>query len=216
MPDELSAFLSAHTKLDAPPLCPELLLHLASGAIALWEQTELFTGRTGLPPPYWAFAWPGGQALARHVLDHPELVRGLTVLDFASGGGIQAVAAAKAGAARVVATEIDPFALAAIRANAGHNRVAVEVTSDDVIDRDDGWDVVLAGDVCYEKPMAERVERWLRRLAARGAFVLMGDPGRNYLPKSGLVEVARHLVPTTLDLEDRTSRDTVVWRVVAG
>ncbi len=207
-------FIEAHTTLASPPLCPELRLLLATGAIELWEATEAFAQASNLPPPYWAFAWPGGQALARYVLDHPQAVRGRSVVDFASGGGVSALAAARAGAARVVATEIDPLALVALELNAGRNEVALDIVSDDVTTRDDGWEVVLAGDVCYERPMAERVVRWLRACAKRGATVLMGDPGRNYLPSHGLVEVARHTVPTTRDLEDRESRETVVWRVV--
>lgn len=208
----LQNFILQHTHPTPPPLVPELTLRLSVGAIALWEALEAHTGLRNLPPPYWAFAWPGGQAVARHVLDHPELVRGKTVLDFAAGGGIQAIAAARAGAARLLATEIDVYATEAMRVNAALNDVAFEVSAEDVIDQDLGWDVVLAGDVCYERPMAERVERWLSGLARRGALVLMGDPGRNYLPKKGLVEVARHVVPTTRDLEDRDSRTTLVWR----
>jgi predicted nicotinamide N-methyase len=211
-PPTLQEFILRHTTPATPPLVPELTLQLSVGAIALWEALEAHTGLRNLPPPYWAFAWPGGQALARHVLDHPELVRGKGVLDFAAGGGIQAIAAARAGAARLVATEIDAYATEAMQLNAALNGVSFEVSAEDVIDRDLGWDVVLAGDVCYERPMAERVERWLAGLARRGALVLMGDPGRNYLPRRGLAEVARHVVPTTRDLEDRESRTTVVWR----
>ncbi len=214
MSDGLRPFIVANTREAAPPLCPELRLHLATGAIELWERTEALVGRTGLPPPFWAFAWPGGQALARFLLDSPEVVRGRTVLDFASGGGVQAVAAAKAGAAAVLATEIDPFSVETIALNARLNGVDVTVTGDDVIDSDGGWQVVLAGDVCYERPMAERVMAWLRRLSARGALVFVGDPGRNYLPKAGMAERARYAVPTTLDLEDRLVRDTAVWQVL--
>jgi predicted nicotinamide N-methyase len=140
-------------------------------------------------------------------------VRGRTVLDFAAGGGLQAVAARMAGAARVVATEIDPLALEMMALNFAAGGVEVERSGADVVGTDEGWDVVLAGDVCYERAMSERIVAWLRRLAGRGALVLMGDPGRTYLPKEGLTPVATHVVPTTLDLEDRTSRTTVVWRV---
>ncbi|MFM2152552.1 MAG: hypothetical protein RL199_987 [Pseudomonadota bacterium] len=216
MMKDLRAFLAANTTLAAPPLCPELPLHTATGSIELWQATEAFLGRQNLPPPFWAFAWPGGQAIARHLLDHPELVRGRTVLDFASGGGLQAIAAVRAGAARVSATEIDPLALEMMAVNFAANGVEVDVSGADVVDTDAGWDVVLAGDVCYERAMSERIVAWLRRLAARGALVLMGDPGRTYLPKDGLTAVATHDVPTTLDLEDRLSRRTFVWRVEAA
>ena len=212
MTPDLRVFLAANTTLAAPPLCPELPVHTATGSIELWQATEAFLGRT-MPPPFWAFAWPGGQAIARHLLDHAKLVRGRSVLDFASGGGLQAIAAVKAGASRVTATEIDPLALEMMALNFA---VDVEVSGADVVDTDGGWDVVLAGDVCYEKTMSERIVAWLRRLASRGALVLMGDPGRTYLPKDGLTAVATHDVPTTLDLEDRTSRRTVVWRVEAS
>jgi predicted nicotinamide N-methyase len=215
MTPDLRAFLAANTTLAAPPLCPELPVHTATGSIELWQATEAFLGRT-MPPPFWAFAWPGGQALARHLLDHSELVRGRSVLDFASGGGLQAIAAVKAGALRVTATEIDPLALEMMALNFAVGAVDVEVSGADVVDTDGGWDVVLAGDVCYEKTMSERIVAWLRRLASRGALVLMGDPGRTYLPKDGLTAVATHDVPTTLDLEDRTVRRTVVWRVEAS
>ena len=213
--EPLQTFILEHTRPSPPPLVPELRLQLSGGdAIELWQALERHTGRPNLPPPYWAFAWAGGQALARHLLDHPELVRGRTVLDFAAGGGIQAIAAVRSGALRVTATEIDPYAAVAMRLNAALNGAAFEVTNEDAIDTDGGWDVVLAGDVCYERPLAERVERWLSGLARRGALVLMGDPGRSYLPRRGLEEIARHEVPTPLALEDRTSRTTVVWRFV--
>jgi predicted nicotinamide N-methyase len=169
---------------------------------------------TGLPPPYWAFAWPGGQALARHLLDHPEIVRGRSVLDFAAGCGIAAIAAAKCGAASVDAAEIDSVAIEAIELNAALNDVEIDLIVSDLLDQpDDGWDVVLAGDVCYERPMAERVLPWAERLARAGCEVLLADPGRAYLPKAGLVEVARYTVPTSRDLEDRETRETRIYRL---
>jgi predicted nicotinamide N-methyase len=165
--------------------------------------------------PFWAFAWAGGQALARYVLDHPAEVAGRFVLDFGAGSGLVGIAAAKAGAARVVAAEIEHFAAAAITANAALNEVAITVTTADVIDTaDPRWEVVAAGDVCYEQPMAARVARWLAALAGRGFLVLLGDPGRAYLPETGLRECARYLVPTTRELEDRDTRDGVVWQVL--
>lgn len=207
-----SAFVRAETVIAAPPLVPEIRLHLASEVVPLWQATEETLTRHGLPPPYWAFAWPGGQAIARYVLDHPESLCGARVLDFAAGSGLAAIAAAKAGAASVAAAEIDEFALAAIALNAGLNNVSVETIGEDVVGRPSAWDIVLAGDVCYERPMAEQVARWFAALAAAGTEVLMADPGRAYLPRQGLVELARYDVPTSLDLEDRKQRETVVWR----
>ncbi|HEX6979140.1 MAG TPA: 50S ribosomal protein L11 methyltransferase [Alphaproteobacteria bacterium] len=216
---DAEAFVRAQTAIAAPPLVPELRLHLATEVTPLWQATEAVLARTNLPPPYWAFAWPGGQALARYVLDHPDVVRGRAVLDFAAGSGIGAIAAAKAGAARVTATDIDAHAAAAMRLNAAANGVTFAISTDDLTradDADDGvWDVVLAGDVCYERPMAEAVLAWLRRQVGRGAVVLMADPGRAYLPSSGLVEIARYDVPTSPDLEDRPMRTTRVLRLLA-
>jgi len=211
-----SAFVRAETILAAPPLVPEIRLHLASEVVPLWQATEETLTRSGLPPPYWAFAWPGGQAIARYVLDHPASFIGARVLDFAAGSGLAAIAAAKAGAASVIAAEIDQFALAAITLNATLNGVMVETISEDIVRRPSAWDVVLAGDVCYERPMAERVAQWFAALAAAGTEVLMADPGRAYLPRQGLVELARYDVPTSLDLEDRAQRETVVWRWQKG
>lgn len=212
-PQEAEAFIRGNTAIESPPLTGELRLHLASEVIPLWHATETELEDIGLPPPYWAFAWPGGQGLARYLLDHPESVRGKRVLDFASGSGIAALAAAKSGAARVAACDIDSYALAAIKLNAALNGCAVEILREDQIGRSDGWEVVLAGDVCYEKPMAEAAFAWLSRLARSGVSVLLGDPGRSYLPKLGLVELARYDVPTTRDLEDSELRHAVIWRV---
>ena len=209
-----AAFVRAETVIAAPPLVPEIRLHLASEVVPLWQATEETLTRQGLPPPYWAFAWPGGQAIARHLLDHPSLARGKRVLDFAAGCGLAAIAAAKSGAALVQAAEIDAFALAAIALNAAENRVIVETVERDLVGGPSAWDLMLAGDVCYERPMAERVARWLAALAAGGTEVLMADPGRAYLPQQGLVEVARYTVPTSLELEDRKERETILWRWV--
>ena len=208
------AFIRANTQLLAPPHTPEIRLHLATELVPIWQKTEEELAAIGVPPPFWAFAWAGGQALARHILDHGDSVRGRRVLDFASGSGLSAIAAAKAGAAHVLATEIDPFAIAAIGLNAAVNGVSVEATLEDMIGRDKGWDTVLAGDVCYEREMAARVFAWLRALAGRGALVLMGDPGRNYLPSSHLVELAVYDVQTTRELEDREVRRTKVWQIL--
>lgn len=208
-------FVRAQTRLAAPPLVPEIRLHLAARATDLWEATEATLAETGLPPPYWAFAWPGGRALARFVLDNPGVATGLDVLDFAAGCGIAAIAAAKAGAAKVTASEIDDFALAALDLNAAANGAAVETFAGDVVALDPApaWGLVLAGDVFYEKPMSERIWPWLKARRAAGARVLVADPGRAYLPAGGFREIARYDVPTDLDLEDRTVRTTRVLEV---
>jgi predicted nicotinamide N-methyase len=208
-------FVRRNTAITAPPLVPEIRLRLATEITPIWQATEETLARSALPPPYWAFAWAGGQALARYLLDHPEVVAGRSVLDFGAGSGLVAIAAAKAGAASVLAAEIDHFAAAAIAANAALNEVAIAVTTADVLDTGDPrWEVVTAGDVCYERPMAERVTAWLRVLAARGSLVLLGDPGRAYLPSHGLHERARYLVPTSREIEDRETREGVVWEVL--
>ena len=192
---------------------PEITLHLASEVTPLWHATEETMAQNGLPPPYWAFAWPGGQTFARLLLDRPELARGRSVLDFASGCGIAAIAAAKCGAARIVATEIDSFAVAALNLNSALNGVTFEIVEGDILaDPPANWDLILAGDVCYERPMAERTLAWLDKAVAQGAQVLIADPGRAYLPKSGLTEMARHDVPTSLDLENRKIMTTVIYR----
>jgi predicted nicotinamide N-methyase len=209
-----AAFIRANTAVAAPPLVPEIRLWLAGEALPLWEAGEAELAATGLPPPYWAFAWAGGQALARYLLDRPDRVAGKRVLDFAAGSGLPAIAAAKAGAAAVTASEIDPFAAAAIRLNAALNGVGIEVLEADVIDAGDvGWDLVLAGDVFYERDLAARVEPWLRRLAGNGATVLVGDPGRGFLPKAGLARLTAYAVKTDRALEDTDLRNAVVWRL---
>jgi predicted nicotinamide N-methyase len=206
-----AAFIRAHTRLLAVPHTPEIHLYLADEATALWEKTEEELGEMGLPPPFWAFAWAGGQALARYILDHPEITRGKRVLDFASGSGLVAIAAARAGAASVEASEVDEFALAAIELNAGANRVGVMPRAGDMVGEDDDWDLVLAGDVSYERDMAERVTNWLARLAARGARVLIGDPGRTYLARDRLDPIAEYRIPVTRELEDMEIKRTQVW-----
>jgi predicted nicotinamide N-methyase len=210
-----AAFIRANTRLEAPPLVPEIELRLASELVPLWQASEAELERQGVPPPYWAFAWAGGQALARYLLDNAQLVRGRAVLDFGAGSGLQGLAAARAGAARVLALDIDPFACAAIRLNAAANALAVEVGSADLIDDPCvAFDLILAGDVCYERPMAGRVERWLKALAAAGKTVLLGDPGRTYLPREGLERVTGYAVKTTREIEDSDLRNAVVWRVL--
>jgi predicted nicotinamide N-methyase len=208
-------FVHRNTAIAAPPLVPEIRLHLATEITPIWQATEETLARTGVPPPFWAFAWAGGQALARFLLDHPAQVASRSVLDFGSGSGLVAIAAAKAGAAAVLAADIDHFAAAAIAANAALNGVAISVAAEDLLDMVGlRWDVVTAGDVCYEQPMADGVTGWLRMLAARGTLVLLSDPGRAYLPSAGLVERARYVVPTSREIEDREYRETVVWEVL--
>jgi predicted nicotinamide N-methyase len=207
-----SAFILAHTRLLATPLAPEIRLRLADEATDLWLKTEDELGRTGLPPPFWAFAWAGGQALARHILDHPDLVAGRRVLDFAAGSGLVAIAAAKAGAAVVEASEIDEFALAAMGLNAAQNSVSLIARAGDLIGSDEGWDVVLAGDVSYQRDMAEAVTRWLAALARRGAAVLVGDPWRSYLARELLEPIVEYSVPMSRALEDAEIKRAAVFR----
>jgi len=209
-----AAFIRANTALIAPPLVPEIRLHLATEVVPLWRKTEEELEAQGVPPPYWAFAWAGGQALARYLLDHPEAVRGKSVLDFGSGSGLVAIAAAKAGATQVLAADIDAYAAAAIQLNADANCVRVEITQDDLVGRHGDWQTILCGDMCYERPLAERLTAWLRARAAAGVVVLLGDPGRSYFPKSGVEKLATYSVQTTRELEDREIRETSVYALL--
>jgi predicted nicotinamide N-methyase len=207
------AFILEHTRRQRPPHTPELELHLADEVTPIWRLTEEALAEIGLPPPFWAFAWAGGQALARYVLDNPDLVAGRPVIDFASGSGIVALAAAKAGAARVLAADIDPFCGAALALNAEANGLAADFTQADLLDAPPpAWaEIILAGDICYEKPLADRVMDWLGEARAAGAMVLIGDPGRSYFPRTGLVKLAEYQVPTTRELEDQEVKRTAVW-----
>lgn len=209
----LLEFIRTHTVPAPVPFIPEITLWQAEDPIALWEETEA-AGDTQ-PPPFWAFAWAGGQALARHVLDSPDLVAGRSVLDLATGSGLVAVAAAKAGAKPVTANDIDPFSLAAAQVNAELNGVTVDPVEADLLDTDTPYGVILAGDVFYSREMAGRVLPFLRRAAGRGALVLVGDPGRTYLPTSGLVKRAAYDIPVIESLESVPFRNTVVWQVLA-
>ena len=205
-------FLRTHTTIGRPPLVPEIALHLATEITPIWEASEAWLAERGLAPPFWAFAWPGSQALARWVLDDPSMVAGRRVLDFAAGGGLAAIACAMAGARSVEAAEIDPLAAAAIRANAELNGTAVTTLARDVVGEACRWDTVLCGDVCYEVPMTTHIMPWLRTIAAT-AEIFVADPCRAYLPREGLREVARYEVPTTCELEDRDVRTTTLFRV---
>ena len=207
-------FVLAHTVPGTAPLVPEIALHLASEITPIWQATEDWLAQRNVEPPFWAFAWPGGQALARHVLDHPATVAGRRVLDFAAGGGIAAIACARAGGI-VEAAEIDPMAIAAINLNAAANQVAVSAATGDVVGADCRWDLILCGDVCYEAPMTAHILPWLRRMAA-SAEVWVADPGRAYLPRDGLTAFARYAVPTTLELEDRTETQVTLYRLSGG
>jgi predicted nicotinamide N-methyase len=209
----VAAFIQANTRLVAPPLLPEIRLHLGDEPIALWERTEQEAGHPELPAPFWAFPWAGGVALARYLLDHPGQVRGRSVLDVAAGSGLVAIAAAKAGATAVTANEIDPLAVAAIALNAAANGVTVSIAPSDLLDGDGGGaGLVLVGDACYERLLAERITSFLARARAAGAAVLLGDPGRAYLPREGLTAIARYTVPAWPGLEDAAVKRTTIWR----
>ena len=209
-------FIRANTAIAAPVHLPEIRLHLADEALSLWHKTENELGLLGLPPPFWAFAWAGGQGLARHILDFPELVKGRSVLDFGTGSGVVAIAAALAGARQPVgAIDVDPWSVVAAGLNARLNGVDIDVCARDIIGHDEGWDVVLAGDVFYDKAMTDRVLPWLEALAGRGAQVIVGDPGRSYCPRDRLRLEATYCVPVTRALEDADVKTTSVWRVIA-
>lgn len=207
------AFIAANTRVLTPPLVPEIRLHLAEESLPIWQKTEEELGEMNVPPPYWAFAWAGGQALARFLLDNPALVAGGTVIDLGTGSGLTAIAAKLAGAERVLAADIDAFSLAAVRLNAGLNGVAVEVTQEDLLARDpDPATVVLVGDLFYERALAARVAAYIDKAAAQGARVLIGDPKRSYFPTGRFTRAAEYQVPVTRELEDAEIKRTSVWQ----
>jgi predicted nicotinamide N-methyase len=208
-------FILENTSIMAPPHVPEIRLHLADEAHDLWLKTEEELEEIGLPPPFWAFAWAGGQGLARYVLDHPDTVRGQHVVDFASGSGLVAIAAMKAGAASVLAADIDPWSQTALAMNAALNGVEIAQTSADIVGRDIAGDVILAGDVFYDQSFASSLIPWFTRLAGEGKTVLVGDPGRAYCPKDRLEKLAVHEVPVTRALEDSEVKRTTVWKFLA-
>jgi predicted nicotinamide N-methyase len=211
-PDRFEEFIHANTAFSTPPHVPEIGLYLADEAHDLWHRTEEELADIGLPPPFWAFAWAGGQGLARYILDNPWNVQGSRVLDFATGSGLVAIAAAKAGAASVLAADIDPFCAAAVRLNAAANGVEIAFDNRDFIGENNGFDVLLAGDVFYDSGFAERLIPWFSRLAWNGTTVLIGDPGRAYLPREKLTKLAEYQVPVTRALEDAEVKRTTVWR----
>lgn len=211
------AFILANTQPLAPPLVPEITLLLAEESLPIWQKTEEELGEMNVPPPYWAFAWAGGQALARLILDRPELVAGKRVLDLGSGCGLSAIAAMRTGARSVLAADIDVIALAAIGLNAAANDVAVATTSEDLLAGAPGSaGVILVGDLFYERALADKVLVFIEAAAAAGALVLIGDPQRNYFPKGRFEAIAEYRVPVTRDLEDAEIKKTAVWRFAGG
>ena len=215
MIQDAAAFIRENTRILTAPHVPEIRLHLADDAVALWEMTEEQLGEIGLPPPFWAVAWAGGQALARYVLDHPDEVRGRRVLDLASGCGLVAIAAMQAGAASATAVDIDAFAAEAATLNAALNGVDVDTSTQDLIGAAIDFDVVLVGDLFYDRDISAQLIIWLKRLHGEGRRVLIGDPGRTYLPRDALTSVAEYAVPVSRALEDAEVKRTRVWRLAA-
>lgn len=212
---DAEAFIRENCARIAVPLVPEVSLLLAHEALPLWQKTEEELGELGLPPPFWAFAWAGGQALARYILDNPQCVAGKTVLDLATGSGLVAIAARLAGAAHVLASDIDPFAAIAARLNAADMGAGVDVTAENLLDEDPPRvEVVVSGDIFYERPLAEDALVWLQSARANGSQVLVGDPGRSYLPRDQLVRLMDYSVPVTRELEDSEIKHTTVWRLL--
>ena len=209
-------FIRQNTSVMTPPLVPEVKLHLAHEAVPLWQKTEDELGEMGLPPPFWAFAWAGGQALARYVLDHSSMVENLKVLDLATGSGLVAIAAAQAGSGSIVAADIDEFATTAAEMNAELNQVSLDIKLEDLLHRQPpASDVILVGDLFYEKTLAARCLEWLRLAQGQGADIFIGDPGRSYLPRDQLEKLAEYNVPVTRDLEDAEIKKTAVWQLRA-
>ena len=214
--DETAAqrFIAANTRALSPPLVPEIRLHLAEESLPIWQKTEEELGEMNVPPPYWAFAWAGGQALARYLLDNPVLVAGKSVVDLGTGSGLTAIAARRAGAATVLAADIDALAVAAVRINAALNGVTVETTGDDLLaEPPRAVDVVLVGDLFYERELAARVTAYVEAASAQGAHVLIGDPKRSYFPAGRFKLAAEYQVPVTRELEDAEIKRTSVWQL---
>jgi predicted nicotinamide N-methyase len=208
------AFIRNNTTLLSPPLVPEIKLHLAEESLPIWRKTEEELGEMNVPPPYWAFAWAGGQALARYLLDTSGLVRGQSVLDLGAGSGLTAIAALKAGAASVLAADVDALALVATALNAAANGVVAGTTAVDLLAAPPGgYDVILVGDLFYERQLAERVLAFIEIAVTVGAVILIGDPQRNYFPKGKFQQVGEYSVPVTRELEDALIKRTAVWRL---
>lgn len=213
-------FICKHTTLGTPLLVPELRLWLATEEqkLLLWQETETLLGKQDLLPPYWAFCWPGGEAMARYLLDHPASVMGRRVIDLGAGGGIVTIAAAKAGAGSTVGNDIDRMALASLRLNARSNDVKIEVSGEDWLAGPPGApeaDVVTAGDIFYGTELTARAMAWLRGHAAKGRLVLLGDPGRRFLTSDGLEPLARYEMPANDNADNKGLREITVWRVLA-
>ncbi len=216
-PEEGRHFILANTGLMAPPHVPEVELYLADEAHELWLKTEEQLGEMGLQPPFWAFAWAGGQGLARFILDNPRIVSGKKVLDFATGSGLVAIAAKKSGASQVLANDIDPFCAAAVELNANQNKCEIDYSNNDLVGRSDiNFDVILAGDIFYDRQMVQKVWPWLKHQSKRGTDVLIGDPGRSYLPHDELENVAQYQVPVTRALEDAEVKRASIWRIASA
>lgn len=208
-------FVRANTVIGHPALVPEIALHLATEITPIWQATEDWLARANIAPPFWAFAWPGSIAIARHVLDNPATVAGKRVLDFAAGGGLAAIAALMAGAANAEAAEIDPLAIAAIDLNAALNDTSITAETADIVGQPCRWDLIVCGDVCYEAPMTRHILPWLQAMA-RTAEVWIADPGRAYLPRDGLSPFAHFIVPTSRELEDSEARNVTLFRLAAA
>jgi predicted nicotinamide N-methyase len=209
-----TGFIRSQTQILSPSILPEIRLHLAAEFTPLWQMTEDRLRQSNLPPPFWAIAWPGGQGAARYILDNPDIVKGKRVVDFAAGSGLIAIAAMTAGARSALAVDIDALAREAIKLNAEINNVSVKTSEGlDLTKAPEDIDVIVAGDVCYQQAMSTTIIRWLRHCVEAGAFVLLADPGRAYVPQEGLIKQASYDVPTSRDIEDQEVRTATVWRM---
>jgi predicted nicotinamide N-methyase len=213
MMQNIPAFIRDNTRVLAPSYIPEIKLHLADDAVALWQLTEEQLGELGLPPPFWAFAWAGGQALARYLLDNRDVVRDRDVLDVASGSGLIAIAAMQAGAKSAIAVDIDAFASEAAKLNAALNNATIEISDADPVGKPTLCDLILVGDLFYDRDLAPRVLDWLITLQDQGKQVLIGDPGRTYLPRDKLEQIAAYNIPVTRALEDAEIKRAAVWKL---
>jgi predicted nicotinamide N-methyase len=208
------AFIRDNTKIIAPPLVPEIVLHLAEESLPIWRRTEEELGAMNVPPPYWAFAWAGGQAVSRYILDNPALVAGKRVLDLGAGSGLAAIAAAKARAAEVIAADIDAVSLGATLLNAASNNVMIATTAQDLLATPptEPFDVVIVGDLFYERALADSVMTFIDGALKQGALILIGDPQRSYFPRGRFEKLTEYRVPVTRELEDSEIKLTAVWK----